>query len=115
MSMKRNILRRTLSEDLYWEGECQEQKPAEEKQDPWSLKKDIRTRSYEPTPERKTFAEPCVSDLDDVFSAGDLEKEQMPSRKKPKKARKNRLNFSKKNRDDSADSLNLLKPQGLNP
>jgi hypothetical protein len=111
MSMRRNILRRTLSEDLYWEGECQEQKPTEEKQDI----RHIRTRSYEPTPERKNFAEPCVSDLDDVFSAGDLEKVQMPSRKNPKKARKIRLN--KKNRDDSNDSLHYQtnRVSGLNP
>lgn len=34
----------------------------------------MRTKSYEPTPERKTFAEYNLSDLDEILSAGDMDK-----------------------------------------
>jgi len=97
MSMRRNILRRTISEDLHW-GDYHRQEPnsnlmLESDKDPWSSKKGgIRTKSYEPTPERKNFAEPCVSDLDDVLSAGDMVKHihDTPIRKKNAKGGKDR-------------------------
>jgi hypothetical protein len=34
----------------------------------------MRTKSYEPTPERKTFAEHGMSDLDEILSAGEMDK-----------------------------------------
>lgn len=85
--------------------ECRRQEPntdtANQNRDTWSSKKGIRTKSYEPTPERKTFAEQCVSDLDDVLSAGDMDKtaDDTPMRKKGNKnkerrARKDRLSLT---------------------
>jgi hypothetical protein len=70
--------------------------------EPWSSKKGIRTKSYEPTPERKVFCETCVSDLDDVLSAGDMDKHihDTPMRKKQKgggkerRSRKERLSLT---------------------
>ncbi len=38
----------------------------------------MRTKSYDPTPERKTFAEHGMSDLDDILSAGEIGKECTP-------------------------------------
>ncbi len=35
----------------------------------------MRTKSYDPTPERKTFAEHGMSDLDDILSAGEMGKD----------------------------------------
>lgn len=99
--MRRNILRRTLSEDLDW-AECRLQEPTTNAQgkdrEPLSSKKGIRTKSYEPTPERKTFAEPCVSDLDDVLSAGDMEDKATGDTPMRKKGQKNKERRSRKER-----------------
>ena len=107
--MRRNVLRRTLSEDLDW-AECRRQQEpncngdAGQSRDTWSQKQGIRTKSYEPTPERKAFDEHCVSDLDDVLSAGDMTKtrderriRKKGNKGKERRARKDRLSLTASN------------------
>ena len=89
MAMRRNILRKTLSEDLDW-ANCLQRDPNlisfhifDQKRNDFHLKK-TRTRSQESSTERHRA---CLSELDEAFCS-DIEESKHTTPEKVKKSKK---------------------------